>query len=69
MMLRMKSKILQLLSTQSHYRLRGSHDFQRQFSGSTRQFQYFDNLEVKDGVAIVRLNGPGKVNTVFYLSF
>jgi hypothetical protein len=29
-----------------------------------RQFQYFDNLEIKNNVAIVRLNGPGKMNTI-----
>jgi enoyl-CoA hydratase/carnithine racemase len=29
-----------------------------------RDYQYFDNFEVKDGVGIVRLNGPGPVNTI-----
>lgn len=29
-----------------------------------RDFVYFDNLEVKDGVAIVRFNGPNKMNTI-----
>lgn len=29
-----------------------------------REYEYFDNFEVKDGVAIVRLNGPGKMNTI-----
>jgi enoyl-CoA hydratase / long-chain 3-hydroxyacyl-CoA dehydrogenase len=29
-----------------------------------RSFRYFDNFEVKDGVAIVRLNGPDKMNTI-----
>ena len=29
-----------------------------------RQFKYFDNLEIKDGVAIVRFNGPEKMNTI-----
>lgn len=29
-----------------------------------RQFKYFDNLEIKDGVAIVRFNGPDKMNTI-----
>ena len=33
-------------------------------SSAAREFQYFDNLEIKDGVAIVRLNGPGKMNTI-----
>lgn len=28
-------------------------------SAEPRAFKYFDNLEVKDGIAIVRLNGPG----------
>ena len=31
---------------------------------SQRQFKYFDNLEVKDNVAIVRINGPNKMNTI-----
>eukprot|EP00598_Pedospumella_elongata_P011279 CAMPEP_0184986648 /NCGR_PEP_ID=MMETSP1098-20130426/17313_1 /TAXON_ID=89044 /ORGANISM="Spumella elongata, Strain CCAP 955/1" /LENGTH=748 /DNA_ID=CAMNT_0027510987 /DNA_START=124 /DNA_END=2370 /DNA_ORIENTATION=+ len=26
--------------------------------------RYFDDLEIKDGVAIVRINGPGKMNTI-----
>ena len=26
--------------------------------------RYFDDLEVKDGVAIIRFNGPGKMNTI-----
>jgi enoyl-CoA hydratase/long-chain 3-hydroxyacyl-CoA dehydrogenase len=29
-----------------------------------RDFTYFDNLEVKDGVGIVRLNGPKAMNTI-----
>ena len=29
-----------------------------------REFTYFDNVEVKDGVAIVRFNGPAKMNTI-----
>jgi enoyl-CoA hydratase/long-chain 3-hydroxyacyl-CoA dehydrogenase len=29
-----------------------------------RQFQYFDNVEVKNNVAIIRFNGPGKMNTI-----
>ena len=29
-----------------------------------RQFKYFDNLEIKQGVAIVRFNGPEKMNTL-----
>ena len=29
-----------------------------------RQFTYFDNFEVKDGVGIIRLNGPNKMNTL-----
>jgi enoyl-CoA hydratase/long-chain 3-hydroxyacyl-CoA dehydrogenase len=29
-----------------------------------RDFEYFDNLEVKNGVAILRFNGPGKMNTL-----
>jgi hypothetical protein len=26
---------------------------------AAREFTYFDNLEIKDGIAIIRLNGPG----------
>lgn len=33
-------------------------------SAATRQFTYFDNFEVKDGVALIRLNGPNKMNTL-----
>lgn len=29
-----------------------------------RQFTYFDDLEVKGNVAVIRLNGPGKMNTI-----
>ena len=36
----------------------------RYASTTSRQFTYFDNLEVKDGVAIVRFNGPNKMNTI-----
>lgn len=32
---------------------------QSALSTVAREFTYFDNLEVKDGVAIIRLNGPG----------
>jgi enoyl-CoA hydratase/carnithine racemase len=31
---------------------------------AAREFTYFDNLEIKDGVALVRFNGPDKVNTI-----
>jgi len=31
---------------------------------SGREFVYFDNVEVKDGVAVVRFNGPEKMNTI-----
>ena len=34
------------------------------FLSSARNYEYFDNVEVKDGVAVVRLNGPGKMNTI-----
>jgi len=34
------------------------------FLSSARKYEYFDNVEVKDGVAVVRLNGPGKMNTI-----
>jgi len=36
------------------------------FSLSTaeRKYKYFDNFEVKEGVAIIRLNGPEKMNTI-----
>jgi Enoyl-CoA hydratase/isomerase len=36
----------------------------RALSATARQYQYFDNVEIKDGVAVVRLNGPGKMNTI-----
>ena len=29
-----------------------------------REFVYFDNVEVKDGVAVIRFNGPDKMNTI-----
>ena len=29
-----------------------------------RDYVYFDNLEIKDNIAIVRLNGPNKMNTI-----
>lgn len=29
-----------------------------------RLFTYFDNPEVKDGIAIIRFNGPNKMNTI-----
>eukprot|EP01039_Chlorochromonas_danica_P003775 gene3775-4125_t len=31
---------------------------------TTRSYKYFDDVEVKNGVAIIRLNGPGKMNTL-----
>jgi len=36
----------------------------RHSSTATVPIRYFDELEVKDQVAIVRLNGPGKMNTI-----
>jgi enoyl-CoA hydratase/carnithine racemase len=33
-------------------------------SAAAREFKYYDNVEVKEGVAILRLNGPGKMNTL-----
>jgi enoyl-CoA hydratase/long-chain 3-hydroxyacyl-CoA dehydrogenase len=29
-----------------------------------RQYEYFDNVEIKNGVAIIRFNGPAKMNTL-----
>ena len=29
-----------------------------------RMFEYFEDVEVKENVAIVRLNGPNKMNTI-----
>ena len=29
-----------------------------------RKFEYFEDVEVKDNVAIVRINGPNKMNTI-----
>eukprot|EP01041_Mallomonas_annulata_P005308 gene5308-10618_t len=43
----------------------------RSFSAETstsgaiaRQYIYYDNIEIIDGVAVLRLNGPGKMNTI-----
>ncbi len=33
-------------------------------AAAARQFTYFDNFEVKDGIAIIRFNGPNKMNTI-----
>ena len=33
-------------------------------SSSGRMFQYFDNVEIKNNVAVVKFNGPGKMNTI-----
>lgn len=33
-------------------------------TSTNREFTYFDNFEIKDKVAIVRFNGPGKMNTI-----
>lgn len=33
-------------------------------SSTERQYKYFDNFEIKEGVAIVRLNGPERMNTI-----
>ena len=33
-------------------------------STAARDYEYFDNFEVQDGIAIVRFNGPGKMNTI-----
>ena len=38
--------------------------FTAPLSSAARDYTYFDNLEIKDGIAIVRLNGPGKMNTI-----
>jgi hypothetical protein len=42
--------------------------YHRHLSSSTstvkRDYQYFDNFEMKDGIGIVRLNGPAAVNTI-----
>ena len=38
--------------------------FSRVVSNAPRQYQYFDNVEVYEGVAVVRFNGPGKMNTI-----
>eukprot|EP01038_Epipyxis_sp_PR26KG_P007562 gene7562-10303_t len=36
----------------------------RRFSEVKRDFEYFDNFEIKEDVAIVRFNGPAKMNTI-----
>lgn len=41
-----------------------SYAFSTLESGSNREFTYFDNFEVKDGVGIVRFNSPNKMNTL-----
>jgi enoyl-CoA hydratase/carnithine racemase len=33
-------------------------------SSAAREYTYYDNFEVKDGVALLRLNGPGKMNII-----
>jgi enoyl-CoA hydratase/carnithine racemase len=33
-------------------------------SGTPRDYVFFDNVEVKEGVAVLRLNGPAKMNTL-----
>ena len=37
---------------------------QSPLSTVARDYEYFENFEMKDGVAIIRLNGPGKMNTI-----
>ena len=37
----------------------------RRVSLSTQTYKYFDNFELRDdGIAIIRLNGPEKMNTI-----
>lgn len=36
----------------------------RMSNQAERQFKYFENLEVKQGVAIIKFNGPEKMNTI-----
>jgi enoyl-CoA hydratase/long-chain 3-hydroxyacyl-CoA dehydrogenase len=31
---------------------------------AARNFEYFDNVEVKEGVALIKFNGPAKMNTI-----
>lgn len=33
-------------------------------ASSGRMFQYFDNVEIKNNVAVIKFNGPGKMNTI-----
>lgn len=54
-----KSRVLQRSVSLSH--LRG---VKRTLASVDRTFEYFDNFEIKDNVAIIRLNGPGKMNTI-----
>lgn len=55
--------MLRLSSQTSEYALRTCLQ-RRALSTAPRTSEYFENLEFKDGVAIVRLNGPGKMNTI-----
>lgn len=34
------------------------------FSTVTRQYQYFENVEIKNNIGIIRINGPNKMNTI-----
>lgn len=38
--------------------------YHRLLSSAKREYEYFDNFEMKDGIGIIRLNGPGAVNTI-----
>jgi enoyl-CoA hydratase/carnithine racemase len=33
-------------------------------SSTAREYKFYDNVEIKDGVAILRINCPGKMNTI-----
>lgn len=62
---------LQLRRLQSMQQLQGWRMSHLSFATSSlsttsvsREYKYFDNFEIKDGVAIVRFNGPDKMNTI-----
>lgn len=57
--------MLKLSAQRSRVALRSVASLQcRRALSSVRTFEYFDNFEVKDGVAVVRFNSPNKMNTI-----
>ena len=52
-----------LLSYGFYFTGRHTKHITRQLSAKARG-KYFDALEVKNGVAVIRIDGPGKMNTI-----